>query len=266
MQNQVLDNLISSYDDKRLAQCYLFYGQFDPDILKSAFALAVHVLCKNKNNEFGFERDLTEKYINQRTHPNFFILESSENGILVEDTRSMNLFLQSTPTMRGWRFIIINTADDLNMSSSNAILKNIEEIPEKTTVVMISYCLAKVRQTLISRSQKIFFKSESNNVAEYVKCNEWCETLEVFITNLVKGIDDPKIRMAVWDCLNSDPEKQAIFQDIVLFNLHKLACGNHNTFCANLYEEILDFVGDSDKKALPFINVFNTITLKLQNF
>ncbi|NRA89276.1 MAG: hypothetical protein HRU28_18245, partial [Rhizobiales bacterium] len=63
--------------------------------------------------------------------------------------------LNQTVEKDGWRVIIIDSADDLNISSANALLKSLEEPPKNTIFLIISSLPAKLLPTIRSRCRML---------------------------------------------------------------------------------------------------------------
>ena len=60
--------------------------------------------------------------------------------------RSIKRFINETNIVKNSKkFILVDTADDLNINSSNSLLKNIEE-PRKDTYFLISHQLSLLSQ------------------------------------------------------------------------------------------------------------------------
>jgi len=59
-----------------------------------------------------------------------------KNDISIEAVRKIHPFLQKTAAEGGWRVVIVDSAEYLNTSSQNALLKILEEPPEKTLLIL----------------------------------------------------------------------------------------------------------------------------------
>ena len=72
--------------------------------------------------------------VNNGTHPNFFLLDSNflDENIKIEKVRNLLVFLRKSTFNKNLKIVLIDNAEHLNVSSSNALLKSIEE-PEKNT-------------------------------------------------------------------------------------------------------------------------------------
>ncbi len=75
--------------------------------------------------------------------------------IRVDDVRTINEFLSKKSSNDGWRVVIIDSIDDMNVSSANAILKILEEPPLKTIMLLISHQPNRLLPTIRSRCAKL---------------------------------------------------------------------------------------------------------------
>jgi DNA polymerase III subunit delta' len=71
--------------------------------------------------------------------------------IAVDDVRRTVSFFGSTAGEGGWRIAIVDAVDELNRSSANALLKVLEEPPERALLLLVSHSAARVPATLRSR-------------------------------------------------------------------------------------------------------------------
>jgi hypothetical protein len=186
-----IDDLKLLFTAGRLAQAYLLYGLAPAKSLPLAIDLAAHVLTASARNPCGFGPDTSKKFIQQNTHPNFFLLTNTEEDkeIVVENARAMSLFLQSTPTIPGWRFVIISPADRLNNAGSNAILKILEELPEKVTIVLVANGMFRIKPTILSRVQKVFLLEERKTIQQYLQQAEHGALAREIVANLQAAIE-----------------------------------------------------------------------------
>lgn len=75
--------------------------------------------------------------------------------IRVDDVRIVNEFLAKRSGNDGWRVVIIDSIDDMNTASANAILKILEEPPHKTLMLLISHNPNRLLPTIKSRCAKL---------------------------------------------------------------------------------------------------------------
>ena len=90
--------------------------------------------------------------------PDLLILERTLNdkGVLhkqiaVDDIRRTVAFFGSTAREGGSRIAIVDAVDELNKSSANALLKVLEEPPQRALLLLVSHSAARVPATLRSR-------------------------------------------------------------------------------------------------------------------
>lgn len=95
----------------------------------------------------------------------FFIIDQSRNidkdgkskpdgkEISVYTVRGMIDKMQLSSMSGAWRVVLIDSLDELNKAASNAILKLLEEPPEKTLFLLVVHQLANVLPTVRSRAR-----------------------------------------------------------------------------------------------------------------
>ena len=104
----------------------------------------------------------SKKVIN-KSHPNLLIVERSTSdqtkrtrqNIVLEDVKRLDSFLHMTANEDGWRVIIIDAVDDMNINAANYILKLLEEPPQKVLFLIIAHNLGRVLPTIKSRCRKV---------------------------------------------------------------------------------------------------------------
>ena len=110
---------------------------------------------ENKYNKKDFSIDPNNssyKLITHSTHSNLFILDAfDEENIKIEQIRKLILFLNKTTYNKGLKLVLIDNAEKLNINSSNALLKSIEEPSENTYFFIINNDSQKLLSTIKSR-------------------------------------------------------------------------------------------------------------------
>ncbi len=96
------------------------------------------------------------------SHGGLLTLERSLNDkgvmrtvITVDETRETISFFGSTAAAEGWRVCIVDTVDELNANASNALLKVLEEPPDRSLFLLASHAPARVLPTIQSRCRKL---------------------------------------------------------------------------------------------------------------
>jgi len=92
-------------------------------------------------------------------HPDLLVLERAvdqknkrlKREIAVDDARTVSAFFAHTAGTGGWRVAIIDSADNLNAESANALLKVIEEPPSRSVFLLVSHRPGTLLRTIRSR-------------------------------------------------------------------------------------------------------------------
>ncbi|MFT6077378.1 MAG: DNA polymerase-3 subunit delta' [Rickettsiales bacterium] len=156
--DQYHEKLLKSFHDNKLGHGLLFAG--NRGIGKSSFVLNLteEILLSSSENR---PEDLQK--IESNCHPDLLIIKKLEKkrDIAVDAMREINQFLSLTAAISKHRIIIIDAVDDLNRSSSNAILKTLEEPAKNVFLFLINHNQAKILDTIKSRCHLIKFPGPS---------------------------------------------------------------------------------------------------------
>jgi len=107
------------------------------------------------------------------THPNFFLIENNthEENIKIENVRNILRFLNKTTYNSNIKIVMIDNVEYLNINSSNALLKVLEEHNENTFFFIIHNSSNRILKTIKSRciQFKLFFTlSKKKNILESI--------------------------------------------------------------------------------------------------
>ena len=75
--------------------------------------------------------------------------------IAVDDVREVNAFMALTPAEGGWRVAIVDGAEDMNPSSANALLKILEEPPQRAMLLLTCAAPGRLPATIRSRCRRL---------------------------------------------------------------------------------------------------------------
>lgn len=78
-----------------------------------------------------------------------------KQDISVDQVRDLNTFFNLKPAMGGWRIGILDSLDEMNANSMNAVLKTLEEPPPQALLFLVSHATAPVLPTIRSRCQTL---------------------------------------------------------------------------------------------------------------
>ncbi len=95
-------------------------------------------------------------------HGDFLCVERSLNDrgklrgeIVIDDVREVGGFLSLTASEGGWRVVIIDSADEMNRNAANAVLKVLEEPPDRAILILVSHNPGRLLPTIRSRCRKL---------------------------------------------------------------------------------------------------------------
>jgi DNA polymerase-3 subunit delta' len=100
-----------------------------------------------------------------RSHPDLMVIERvGDDGkprrlIPVEEARKLPEFFSKSPGEADYRVAIIDAVDDLNNQGANAVLKTLEEPPERGVLFLVSHSPGALLPTIRSRCRRLVFRA-----------------------------------------------------------------------------------------------------------
>ena len=172
------NDLLNRYESNNLPNSILIHGL--SGIGKRTF---LNKLVKNIIN-IEFKDNNVDHHLNlfkNNTHPNIKIIEKEidsktgkiKTNITIDQIRRLKTFLNSTSIIQNSsKIVIIDSADYLNISSANSMLKILEEPKENTYIFLISNQISLLLPTIRSRCLKIKFNTHNlTNFTNIIKNN-----------------------------------------------------------------------------------------------
>ena len=171
-------DLLKRYKSNNLPNSILIHGL--SGIGKRTF---LNKLVKNIIN-IEFKDNNVDHHLNlfkNNTHPNIKIIEKEidsktgkiKTNITIDQIRRLKTFLNSTSIIQNSsKIVIVDSADYLNISSANSMLKILEEPKENTYIFLISNQISLLLPTIRSRCLKIKFNTHNlTNFTNIIKNN-----------------------------------------------------------------------------------------------
>src|SRR5688572_5260244 len=101
--------------------------------------------------------------VDARTHPDLFHLRRTlhpkeariQSEITIDDVRDLGAFMHMTPAMGQWRVAIVDSADEMNRNSANAVLKILEEPPPNAVLLIVAHAPGRLLPTIRSRCRRL---------------------------------------------------------------------------------------------------------------
>ncbi|MEO5374643.1 MAG: DNA polymerase III subunit delta' [Alphaproteobacteria bacterium] len=78
--------------------------------------------------------------------------------IVVDDVRQIGAFLALTPAEGGWRVVVVDAADEMNLNAANALLKVLEEPPRRSILLLVAHNPGALLPTIRSRCRRLALK------------------------------------------------------------------------------------------------------------
>ncbi len=157
---RVLDVLAQALESDRMHHAYLFTGPPGIGKFTVAHALAAVLNCENRRAG-SFAHDCgncsTCRRISERQHPDVFFIEPPKKIIKIEQIRQLQKASISAPYEGRFRVVLIDDAHTMSEEAANALLKTLEEPPERMLLTLITDQPHRLLDTIISRCQRMRF-------------------------------------------------------------------------------------------------------------
>ena len=161
---------VNLYKNNKLPQALILSGEMGLGKLNFIYHFVNFILSINDENKYDLKNyrinsiSKTYKLLSQNTHPNLFFVSPSQNKKVIEVTqvKKMQEYLNTSTFNKLPKIVIINKSETLNLSSSNSILKSLEEKYENVYFILIHNIKKNLLTTIKSRCVefKLFLKIE----------------------------------------------------------------------------------------------------------
>lgn len=200
--------LLQQHQNNKLHHALLFHGK--KGIGKASFATEFALNILNGQNE---------------DHPDLLIIEKEKDKkeISVKKIREIASFLNQTSAISKYKFIIVDSADELNKSSANALLKTLEEPHPNNFLILISHNPNKVMATIKSRCHAIkisdlsfddFVKVVKENAPE-IPDDEIDVLAEICDNSPAKALQDGQNLIDIYEAFLNSLEHKIIDPDLL---------------------------------------------------
>jgi len=164
--------MLAAQQSGRLHHAWLLTGPRGIGKATLAWRFARFLLCgQQQGGLFGDGPDSLDvaqdapgrALVDARSHPDLFHLRRSLNPdtgrmraeIAVDDVRGLGSFMHMTPAMGKWRVAVIDSADEMNRNSANAVLKVLEEPPPNAVLLIVAHAPGRLLPTIRSRCRRL---------------------------------------------------------------------------------------------------------------
>ena len=144
-------------ESQEMTHAWVFTGPPGSGRSSAAVAFAQALICPK--NGCGTCNDCNSA--KTHGHPDVEIIRTEGLSIKVEEVRELLTRVAWTPSMGGWRVVVMEDADRLTESAANALLKAIEEPGTRTVWLLCAPTLHDVLPTIRSRCRHLQLRTPS---------------------------------------------------------------------------------------------------------
>jgi DNA polymerase-3 subunit delta' len=165
----------------RLPHALLVHGPRGIGKKAFAVALAQSLLCETPGEEGACGVCAACHWFEQGHHPDYRVIEPAEANeedegaakkggrqIAIGEIRALGEYLALAAHQGGWRVVIINPAEAMNGAAANALLKTLEEPPERVLLILVAHQPGRLLATVRSRCRKLAF-----SLPEWPEARAW---------------------------------------------------------------------------------------------
>ncbi|WP_300463326.1 DNA polymerase III subunit [Desulfobacula sp.] len=166
-QATVLLELNHILQTKKIPNAFLFSGSENTGRKQAAYLFAKGCNCLS-GMDLACNHCTSCRKIDAKSHPDILCLtlQQGKKSISISQIREMGVTLSSRPNEARFRMVLILTADLMNRQAQNALLKMLEEPPERTFFILVAHKVSFLLPTIASRCRKIRFKPLTDTVIE----------------------------------------------------------------------------------------------------
>ena len=177
-QDKAVDAFAGAWATRKLHHAWLLAGPKGVGKASFAHAAARRVLADAAGPPSALPGIATDdshpmvKLVEAGSHPDMRQLERLVNektgnlarNISVDRVRSLAELFDLSPAMSDWRVVVIDSADELEPSGANALLKMLEEPPPNCIFFLVSHAPGRLLPTIRSRCRRLDFQTLEDDV------------------------------------------------------------------------------------------------------
>ncbi|MBI2899303.1 MAG: DNA polymerase III subunit delta' [Planctomycetes bacterium] len=152
----VLERLRSLARRGRAAHAYCFAGPSGIGKRRVALGLARALLCETRGGE-ACDSCVTCGRTARGAHPDLKLLACEEDRKEISIAQVREVIRELSFVGTGPRAVIVDEAEKMNEEAQNALLKTLEEAPDRTVILLVTSSPASLLPTIRSRCQTVFF-------------------------------------------------------------------------------------------------------------
>lgn len=173
--------LAEAFASGRMHHAWMLCGREGIGKATLAYRLARHMLTAPLHSEAGLFGDATpaaapdddplvsdplapaSRQVMALSHPGLLVLRRQWDAkrkkfgtmIAVDEVRKLRSFLGLSASDGGWRIVIVDRAEEMNVNAANALLKSLEEPPERCLFLLVAAEPGRLPVTIHSRCRRL---------------------------------------------------------------------------------------------------------------
>jgi len=161
--------LAQAFAGGRMHHAWLLAGRAGIGKATLAYRLARHVLAQPGERDPAAKSlqvpagSSAARQVVALSHPGLLVLRRPYDvrskrfaaSIPVDEVRRLRSFLGLTAAAGGWRVVVVDSADELNLNAANALLKSLEEPPPRAVFLLVSSRPSRLLATIRSRCRRL---------------------------------------------------------------------------------------------------------------
>lgn len=164
-----IESLQRAIKNDHISHFYLFEGEKGIGKKATAKVFAKHILCKAKKDDGPCGVCSSCRKFESGSHPDYLEIAPSNGMIRKNEIDNLIKQISFSPFESAKKVILIDDCEKMNKESQNALLKTLEEPPSYINLILVSSNPKLILNTIISRAEKIHFKSiNANDMVEFL--------------------------------------------------------------------------------------------------
>lgn len=223
------------FSSRRNAHAYLFCGDM-PSAKEAALSCAAIAIGAQSAGDYA--------------NPDLLVLDvmEGEQGISIDQVREVKRFLSLEPYFGNQRVVVVEQFERMKNEAAHALLKILEEPPEKSAIILLSSQSQLILGTILSRVQRIDFPHKTG-AQDIDKKDEICDTLASVILapvskrfTAIQEIAESEMRPDLFD------QWVLFFHDMLAVALYRTKDSLHYPYYFEQYQKIVGSARYSPKR------------------
>ena len=297
--NQIFNEIVNLFISKKLPNKILLSGSKGCGKATFAYHFINYVFSINQENSYNIKlneintKNASFQLVKNNSHPNFYLIDLMEDkrNIEISQIRNMINYANKSSFNNQPRFVLIDNVEHLNVNSSNALLKIIEEPNENLFFILIHNDSKKIIRTLKSRclefkinltfdqsiyaancllNENVFELLSKDLINFYFKPGDFIGLINFARENEIK-LHEYTLRTFLLLLINEGYYKKNYFVKSNIFNLIELYFlrilhqSKEKNKIFNFYTKFIDKINYTNKFNLDYESLFMEFKLKVLN-